>query len=253
MNGPGEAALAMQVFWAALATDFATGLGALPFAFLKETSARWQGFAAAGAGGMMLSASVFALADKALRAGNALEVIAGMLAGALFFAVSAKLLAETGWCIRGLSASDSRKSVLLITTMFVHSIPEGIAIGVGYATGELRFGVLLATAIAVHNVPEGTAVSLPLRAKGASVNTCFWYSVLTSVPQPLLAVPAFLLIAVFRPLLPASLGFAGGSMIFLVTSELIPDSLAHCTRSEAAWGVTLGLVAMLGFMAALAL
>ncbi len=249
----GEAALALQVFWAALVSDFATGLGALPFAVFRDAKGRWQGFAAAAAGGMMLSASVFALADKALHRGNAFEVIAGMLAGAAFFAGSSRLLAGTHWRIGSLSESDSRQPVLLIATMFVHSIPEGIAIGVGYATGELRFGLLLATAIAVHNIPEGTAVSLPLRAKGASVNACFWYSVLTSVPQPLLAVPAFLLIAVFQPLLPASLGFAGGSMIFLVISELIPESLVHCTRTEAAWGVTIGLVAMLGFTAALAL
>lgn len=253
MTGAGDTALALQVFWAALATDFATGLGALPLACVRETSARWHGFAAAAAGGMMISASVFALADKALHRGNALEVVAGMLAGALFFAVSSRLLADSHWRVGSLSESDSRQSVLLIATMFVHSIPEGVAIGVGYATGELRFGVLLATAIAVHNVPEGTAVSLALRAKGASVGACFWYSVLTSVPQPLVAVPAFLLIAVFQPLVAASLGFAGGSMIFLVISELIPDSLTSCTRAETAWGVTIGLVAMLGITAALAL
>jgi ZIP family zinc transporter len=242
-----------QVFWAALASDLATGLGALPVAFLNRSTERWQGLTAAAAGGMMLSASVFALADKALRRGNALEVIAGMVAGAAFVAVSARVLAHVHWRIGGWSESESRRSILLITTMFVHSIPEGVAIGVGYATGELRFGLLLAIAIAVHNIPEGTAVALPLREKGASVSTCFWYAVLTSVPQPLLAVPSFLLISVVQPLLPASLGFAGGAMIFLVISELIPDSLAHCSKEDAAWGVTLGLTAMLGFTAALGL
>src|SRR5262249_28104177 len=145
----------------------------------------------------------------------------------------------------GSTSVPSRRSLLLIATMFVHSIPEGVAIGVGYATGELSFGLLLAVAISVHNIPEGTAVSLPLRAQGASVHTCFWYAVLTSLPQPLLAVPAFLLISIFQPLLPASLGFAGGSMIFLVMSELFPDSLMSCSRADAAWGVTIGLVAML--------
>jgi zinc transporter, ZIP family len=242
-----------QVFWAALASDLATGVGTLPFAVLPRATARWQGLTAAAAGGMMLSASVFALADKALHRGNAIEVVAGMIAGAAFFSVTARIIAHRHWNLRGLSESDSRQSILLITTMFVHSIPEGVAIGVGYATGEVRFGLLLAIAIAVHNIPEGTAVSLPLRAKGASIATCFWYSVLTSVPQPILAVPAFLLISVFQPLLPASLGFAGGAMIFLVMSELIPDSLTHCSRADTAWGVTLGLVAMLGFMAALGL
>jgi zinc transporter, ZIP family len=243
----------LVVFLAALASDFATGLGALPFVFLRRTSQRWQGVMAAAAGGMMLSASVFALADKALRRGNALEVIAGMMAGAGFFAVAARIIERKRWTLGGLSVSDSRQSILIITTMFVHSIPEGLAIGVGYATGEMRFGLLLAVAISVHNIPEGTAVSMPLRNKGTSVWACFWYAVLTSVPQPLLAVPAFLLISIFQPLLPASLGFAGGSMIFLVVSELIPDSLTNCSKTDAAWGVTCGLVAMLGFTAWLGL
>ncbi|MFI5179254.1 MAG: ZIP family metal transporter, partial [Vicinamibacterales bacterium] len=83
-----------EVFWVALLTDFATGLGVLPFAWFKGASDRWPGVATAAASGMMLSASVFALADKALRRGNAMEVIAGMLAGAAFFAWSARLVSS---------------------------------------------------------------------------------------------------------------------------------------------------------------
>ncbi len=242
-----------DVFWAAVLTDVATGLGALPFLVVRRDNIRWQGIAEAAASGMMLSASVFALADKALHRGSAIDVIAGMLAGAAFFAVSARLIARSRWSILGWSEHESRQPILLILTMFVHSIPEGVAIGVGYATGETRLGLLLAIAIAVHNIPEGTAVSLPLRANGASIHACFWYAVFTSMPQPIVAVPAFLLISVFQPLLSASLGFAGGAMIFLVMTELLPDSFTSCSRSDAAWGVTVGLVGMLGFTAALGL
>ncbi len=243
----------LEVFLAALVSDLATGLGALPFLFLTRVDARWNGMAGAAASGMMLSASVFALADKALHRGGALPVIAGMLAGALFFAWAAQFIEQQHWHLGDWSETDSRKSILLIATMFIHSVPEGIAIGVGYATGEIRFGLLLAVAIAVHNIPEGTAVSLPLRARGASVWRCAGYAVLTSVPQPLLAVPAFMLTSFFQPLVAPSLGFAGGAMIFLVMSELIPESLESCSRTETAWAVTLGLVGMLGFTAALGL
>ena len=243
----------MEVFVAALISDIATGVGALPFLFIDRVGPRWNGLAAAAASGMMLSASVFALADKALHRGRAVDVIIGMLAGALFFAWTAKVVEKQHWHLGDWSESDSRKSILVIATMFVHSVPEGIAIGVGYATGEYKFGLLLAAAIAVHNIPEGTAVSLPLRARGASVWSCFWYATLTSVPQPLLAVPAFLLTSVFQPLVAPSLGFAGGAMIFLVMSELLPESLQSCSRTDTAWGVTLGLVGMLGFTAILGL
>ncbi len=244
---------AVEVFVVAAATDLATGLGVLPFAGTRQTDARLSGLATAGAGGMMLSASVFALADKALRLGHSIEVVCGMLAGALFFAWSARLVSGRHWRMRDWSEDDSRQPIVVIGTMFVHSIPEGVAVGVGYATGEMRFGLLLAVAIAVHNIPEGTAVAMPLRARGASLASCFWYAVLTSVPQPIVAVPAYLLISVARPLLAPSLGFAGGAMIFLVISELLPESFARCSKTETAWGVTVGLVAMLGFTAALGL
>ncbi|MFN7983129.1 MAG: ZIP family metal transporter [Vicinamibacterales bacterium] len=243
----------LEVFLAALVSDLATGLGALPFLFLTRVGERWQGMAGAAAAGMMLSASVFALADKALHRGNAAEVILVMLAGAAFFAVTARLVEQQHWTLENWSEADSRRSILLIATMFVHSVPEGIAIGVGYATGELSFGLLLSAAIAVHNIPEGTAVSLPLRAQGASVAKCAAYAVLTSVPQPVLAVPAFLLTSYFQPLVAPSLGFAGGAMIFLVMSELLPESLRACTPIETAWSVTLGLVGMLWFTAAVGL
>ena len=243
----------LEVFLAALVTAVATGFGVLPFARVDDTTSRWSGIATASASGMMLSASVFALADKALRRGNAIEVSLGMIAGAAFFAWSAGVVREGHWRLGDWNEARSRQSIVVLGTMFVHSIPEGVAIGVGFATGEVRFGLLLAAAIAVHNIPEGTAVALPLRANGASLMRCFWYAVLTSAPQPIVAVPAYLLISFARPLLAPSLGFAGGAMIFLVVAELLPESLARCSQTDTAWGVTGGLVAMLGFTALLGL
>ena len=242
-------AITWQVFWVALLTALATGLGVIPLFFIRTTERRWQAVATAGAGGMMLSASLFALADEALQRGRVLDVIAGMIAGAAFFAYTSRLVERKGWHVAGLSESRGRQSILLVITLFVHSVPEGMAIGVGYATGDMRFGWLLGTAIAVHNIPEGTAVSLPLRANGLSLFRCVMYAVLTSMPQPMVAVPAFLLVSVFQPLLAVSLGFAGGAMIFLVIAELIPESLKGSTPTDVAWGVTLGLVGMLGFIA----
>lgn len=237
--------MVVQVFIVALMTDLATGLGVMPFAFVRNMSRRWQGIAAAVAGGMMISASVFSLADQALHRGSVWEAVLGMLAGAGFFTWVAHRLEDNHWNIGNLSVADSRQAVLVIVAMFVHSIPEGVAIGVGYATGDLKFGILLALAIAVHNIPEGIAVTLPLRAKGVSLWSCAGYAILTSVPQPVLAVPSFLLVSVFKPLLPAGLGFAGGAMIYLVAAELMPESLSGCSKQETAWGMMVGLVLML--------
>jgi len=236
---------AWHVFWVALLTDLATGLGALPFAFVRKMSERWEGIMAAVAGGMMVSASVFSLADQALHRGSVWGVAAGMLAGTGFFAWTARRMEHNTWQIADLNAADSRQAALMIVSLFIHSIPEGVAIGVGYATGELKFGTLLAMAIAVHNVPEGMAVTLPLRAKGVPLWKCMGYAILTSVPQPIFAVPAFLLVSVSKPLLPPGLGFAGGAMMYLVVAELIPESHSRCSKQETAWGVMMGLLAML--------
>jgi zinc transporter ZupT len=240
-----------RVFWVALMTDLATGLGALPFAVVRKLSLPWQGMMTSGAAGMMLSASVFALTGEAMKSGAMWQVIVGLLAGAAFFSWTARLIHGNQWTIGTLSPAESKQGIMVIVAMFIHSIPEGIAVGVGYATGEIGFGLLLATAIAVHNVPEGIAVSMPLRARGISVTKCAGYAILTSVPQPLAAVPAFVLVSVFKPLLPLGLGFAGGAMIFLVAFELLPESLERCSREQSAWAMMIGLIGMLCITSAL--
>jgi zinc transporter, ZIP family len=88
------------------------------------------------------------------------------------------------WNIGNLNASNSRQAVLIVVMMFIHSILDGVAIGVGYATGDLRFGIMLTLAIAVHNIPEGIAVTLLLRAKDISPWTCAGYAILTSTLSP---------------------------------------------------------------------
>jgi zinc transporter ZupT len=111
----------------------------------------------------------------------------------------------------------------------------------------LEFGFLVALVIAVHNIPEGIAISLPLRARGVSVLHCVYYSVLSSFPQPLAAIPAVIAVSFFQGLLPAGLGFAAGAMIFLVIAELLPESLeeASCGPRETAWWLVVGTAAML--------
>ena len=219
-----------HVLVVAVVTDLATGLGALPFFFVRSLAPRLQGISYAIAGGMMISAAVFSLATQGLGRGGVWEIVAGMLAGSIFYWLTARWIRRRDWTIENLAPADSQKSILMLVAMFVHSIPEGVAIGVGYATGQLEFGLLLALAIAVHNVPEGIAISLPLRARGVSVSRCAGYAILTSLPQPIAAVPAYLLVDFFQPLLSVGLGFAGGAMMFLVAAELIPESLERCSR-----------------------
>jgi ZIP family zinc transporter len=169
---------------------------------------------------MMISAAVFSLAQEgiSLRTQNPwapYEVIVGLLLGSLFFWWTTRVIEHYHLEDHNLAQGISKKGILVFIAMFIHSIPEGIAIGVGFATGNFHFGMIMAIAIGVHNIPEGIAVSLPLKKDGASTVKCAWASILTSLPQPILAAPAALLGWFFTPFLGLGLGFAGGSMIYL--------------------------------------
>ncbi len=243
------------IYWTALTgiiSALATGLGAIPVHFLKNTSNLVRAFASAIAAGMMISASVFSLAQEGIALHSKFPaapyiVILGLLLGAAFFHYTEKNFTTTEVYQYYLQRGLTKRGLLIFTAMFIHSIPEGIAIGVAFATGNLHFGLIMATAISVHNIPEGMAVSLPLKSDGVSTRNCALISILTSIPQPLMAVPSALLAWAFEPLLPIGLGFAGGAMIYLTISELIPEALEEGGKSLTAWGVMLGLTGMLLF------
>lgn len=236
--------------WAGILSALATGLGAIPVHFVKNNSKVVRAFSSALAAGMMTSASVFSLAQEgiALRVKFPLApyiVILGLLLGAAFFRFTEKNFSNPNFYKNHRHHGLSKRGLLIFVTMFIHSIPEGIAIGVAFATANLQFGLVIALAIAVHNIPEGIAVSLPLKKDGVSTFRCALASILTSIPQPIMAVPAALLAWFFEPLLPVGLGFAGGAMIYVVISELLPDALEEGGKSLTAWGFMVGLSGML--------
>ncbi len=239
----------LWAFVTGVISALATGLGAPMVGWVRTDSTTIRSFASALAAGMMISASVFSLAQEGIDmegtvAYAAPKVIVGLLIGTGFL-----------WVLRNYFKTDDdrflpqlqldSRSLLLFVALFIHSSPEGVAIGVGFATGNFDFGIIMATAISIHNVPEGIAMSIPMRADGASVWKCAGISVLTSVPQPLFAVPAAWGFRYFQPGLPVGLGFAGGAMIYVVVVELIPDALEHGSENVTAWGVMVGLTFMM--------
>lgn len=241
------------IYWASLTgiiSCLATGLGAIPVHFVKNNSKLMRAFSSAFASGMMISAAVFSLAQEgiSLRTKFPLapyEVVLGLLLGAGFFWWTSLFVEHQHLENHNLAKGISPKGILIFIAMFIHSIPEGIAIGVGFATGNFHFGLIMAIAIGVHNIPEGIAVSLPLKKDGSSTLKCAWASILTSLPQPILAAPAALLGWFFEPFLGIGLGFAGGAMIYLVMAEMLPEAIEDGGKTLAAWGVMIGLCTML--------
>ena len=107
--------------------------------------------------------------------------------------------------------------------MTAHSFAEAVAVGVSFGGGE-SLAALITIAIAIHNIPEGLAITATMRPGGASMASCTWWSVFSSLPQLLMAVPAFLFVDAFAPALPCGLGFAAGAMTYMVFRELLPEA-----------------------------
>jgi zinc transporter, ZIP family len=112
-------------------------------------------------------------------------------------------------------------------------------------------GLVIASAIAIHNIPEGLAISLVLVPRGVGVSRAAGWSVFSSLPQPLVAVPAFLFVALFDGLVPLGLGFAGGAMLWMVAAQVVPDALHTSSRRSVALALVVSTGAMLALEALL--
>jgi len=262
---------------AGLLASVACGLGVLPLFIPGLDPKRHIGVGYGLAGGLMFAASVYNLIYEGLQIqqqdlyafSNVWPVVAGILAGALFLSIADRFVhARTDRRAGPKGAADApdpdgsggdgafrlwggSTGLLVFIAMAVHSIPEGVAVGTGYVLQEHphyqagSVGTFIAVAIAIHNVPEGLAVAIPMRSAGASLGRCFLAAFLTSLPQPLAAIPAVLLAWFFQPLMPFLMGFAAGAMIFLVILELIPEALETDSHSHIAWAFTSGFCGML--------
>ena len=235
---------AAQVFLYGLITALATGLGALPFAFLREVSARTVASMKAIACGLMLGAS-FGLILEGTAYGTA-QTLAGGVLGVVFILAGQKYLAGREVEFADLSGAGARQTLLILVVMTLHSFAEGVAVGVSFGGGA-KLATLITLAIAIQNVPEGLAISAVMRPRGKSVAACAGWSVFSSLPQPLMAVPAFLFVDSFRAVLPFGLGFAAGAMVLMVFLELLPESYEAASRTEVALWVSVTLGAMILF------
>jgi len=235
-----------DVFYYAMITALATGLGALPFFLIKDLTRSWLGISNAIASGLMLAAS-FGLIYEGLNY-DLLFTFYGILIGLAFIIFSQKIIDryDDNFAIKKINKVDSSKMLLIVGIMTLHSFTEGVSVGVSFSD-SLDLGIFITTAIAVHNIPEGLAISLVLIPRGTSPAKAAWWSVFSSLPQPLMAVPAFLFVEIFRQYLPMGLGFAGGAMIWMVFAELIPDAMEDTETSTVATTVTISIALMIIF------
>lgn len=233
------------VFFYALLTALATGLGALPFFFIKNISPSFLGKSNAVAAGLMLSAS-YNLIFEGYKENEWMTVI-GMLSGVILVVLANHWLENKSTLeLKDVVGGKKKDMLLFLGIMTVHSFAEGVSVGVSFAN-TMEFGIFIAIAIAIHNIPEGLAISLVMVPKGTSPIKAVGWSIFSSLPQPIMAVPAFIFVETFREYLPFGLGLAAGAMIWMVFAELLPEALEKCEPHQIGLWITIAIIGMSAF------
>jgi ZIP family zinc transporter len=247
------------VLWglvASLGAGLMTGVGALPVLFGRQFSRRWNDGLLGFAAGVMLSASYFSLIVPGIEAAEALHgsvwiaagiAAAGILLGAGCVAAMNEVLPHEHFIEgrEGAAAEAMSRIWLFIIAITIHNFPEGMAVGVGFGTGNLEQGLSLATGIGLQNAPEGMAVAVALRSLGYSRLRSVGIATATGLVEPLGGLLGAALVTVSAPLLPWGLTFAAGAMLYVISHEIIPETHRHGHQTGATTGLIIGLVLMM--------
>jgi zinc transporter, ZIP family len=233
-----------------------TGVGALPVFLPFRISTRTQDVLLGFAAGVMLAASAFSLIVPGLEA--AAEDYGAELPAALIVGMGILLGAVALWLINehvphehfilgreGVMSTSLRRIWLFVIAITLHNFPEGLAVGVVYGSGDLGNASALAIGIGLQNLPEGLAVALALYGEDYSRGQAFTVALLTGMVEPVGGLIGVSAVTVAAPLLPWGLAFAAGAMIFVISSEIIPETHRAGYKLEGTFGLMVGFVVMM--------
>ena len=252
----------IQALFGTLFTWGVTALGSAMVFFTKEVSRKLLNGMLGFASGVMIAASYWSLLAPAIELSQDLRVPAwfpaasGFLLGGAFLYLVDKILPHVH--ISGEKAipegpkTSWQRSVLLITAITMHNIPEGLAVGVAFGAAAagiegagIASAIALALGIGIQNFPEGLAVSAPLRREGWKMGKSFMYGQFSGMVEPIAGLIGAAATLLMRPILPYALAFAAGAMIYVVSDELIPESKCEGHSDVPTIGVMLGFAVMM--------
>lgn len=223
----------------------ATGIGGL-IVLIKRPGQKLFGYLSGLAAGVMVVLSFMGLMDQAWKSTGFLTATLGFAAGALLMFLLDIFIPHVRFETREGGIIDPRlykTGVLVAIGISLHNIPEGMAVGAGYLHLP-QFGILIAISIALHNIPEGMATALPLYMSGASRVTAFTVALFSGMVEPLGAMAAALFLASFQFLVPVTLAFAAGVMLFITLDELIPTAHKNGHEHYISMGIISGAILM---------
>ena len=240
-----------QALLATIFTYLVTLLGASIVFFFKKISKNVMDAMLGFAAGVMIAASYFSLLAPAIDTSSELNLnpwlitSIGFLSGGLLLFLADKI-------INKFLGKKNKRILMLISSITIHNIPEGMAVGIAF--GSTYYGIngattisalMLALGIGLQNFPEGTAVSIPLLREGMSRKKAFFYGQLSAIVEPIFGVIGAILVLKMQLLLPFFLSFAAGAMIYVVISELIPESQTNEKKELMAIFTIIGFIVMM--------
>lgn len=241
-----------MVLITALGVGGATIFGAVIGFIFKDISHKFSDIVLSFAAGVMLSAAVLGLVIPSIEYGGKYGIIitvAGIFTGALCLNLIDKLVPHLHKMIGSDIESHDNKNLsrvlLFVTAIAIHNLPEGIAAGVGFGAGNTSQALMIAGGIALQNIPEGMIIIGPMLATGVTPRKTFLLAALTGVVEILGTLIGYFAVSVATFILPFALAFAGGTMLYVVSDEMIPETHAHGEERGATYALLIGFCVML--------
>ena len=241
-----------MVLLTALGVGGATVIGAVIGFIFKKISHRFSDIVLSFAAGVMLAAAVLGLILPSLEYGGKyglLMTVAGIFAGALCLNLIDKLVPHlhkmAGADIEDHKNTNLSKVLLFVTAIAIHNLPEGIAAGVGFGSGDTAQALIIAGGIALQNIPEGMVIIGPMLAAGVKPSRTFVLAMLTGVVEVIGTLIGYFAVSVSTAILPVALAFAGGTMLYVISDEMIPETHAHGSERGATYALLVGFCVML--------
>ena len=219
------------VFLTAVGVGGATMIGSLFGFVFKKLSHRFSDIVLSFAAGVMLAAAVLGLILPSLEYGSRFSLlitISGIFAGAFSLNLLDKLVPHlhrlAGTETEAHNNSSLDKILLFVSAIAIHNLPEGIAAGVGFGSGDTSQALLIAGGIALQNIPEGMVIIAPMLAAGVSTKRTFLCAMATGLVEVLGTLLGYFAVSVAAFILPFALAFAGGTMLYVISDEMIPET-----------------------------
>lgn len=230
----------------------ATVVGAVAGLLFKRISHKFSDIVLSFAAGIMLAAAILGLVLPSLEYGGKYGIavtVAGIFAGALCLNLIDRLVPHLhrliGTDTESHSNADLNKVLLFVMAIAIHNLPEGIAAGVGFGSGDNAGALVIAGGIALQNIPEGMVIIAPMLAAGVSPRKTFICAVFTGLIEVVGTLAGYFAVSISSAVLPFALAFAGGTMLYVISDEMIPETHAHGSERGATYALLVGFAVML--------